>query len=88
MRATYLALNVGLRISSRLKKCRGLSLVGTLQETALKKHGRRAWSVVTLALRSLVRAYSRQVGVSVDELLHLIRLWTPHQKTGTESVGY
>ncbi|QFP78344.1 transposase [Deinococcus sp. AJ005] len=49
-------------------------LVGINQETALKKHGRRAWSVVTLGLRSLVRASSRQFGASGDELLHLIRL--------------
>ncbi|CAM4044846.1 hypothetical protein DEFR109230_19400 [Deinococcus frigens] len=63
-------------------------LVGIDQETALKKHGRRAWSVVTLGLRSLVRAYSRQAGASVDELLHLIRLWTPRQTTAVESVGY
>ncbi|CAM3176647.1 Mobile element protein [Deinococcus saxicola] len=63
-------------------------LVGTLQETALKTHGRRAWSVVTLGLRSLVRAFSRQVGASVDELLHLIRLWMPHHTMGAETVGY
>uniref|UniRef100_UPI0004951B7A transposase n=1 Tax=Deinococcus frigens TaxID=249403 RepID=UPI0004951B7A len=63
-------------------------LVGIDQETALKKHGRRAWSVVTLGLRSLVRAYSHQVGASVDELPHLIRLWTPRQTTAVESVGY
>ena len=63
-------------------------LVGTLQETALKTHGRRAWSVVTLGLQSLVRAYSRQVGASVDELLHLIQLWMPHQTMRAESVGY
>ncbi|CAM3539967.1 hypothetical protein DESA109040_15755 [Deinococcus saxicola] len=63
-------------------------LVGIDQETVLKTHGRRAWSVVTLGLRSLVRASSRQVGASVDELLHLIRLWMPHQTTGAESVGY
>ncbi|MFK7602160.1 transposase [Deinococcus sp. SM5_A1] len=63
-------------------------LVGIDQDPALKKHGRRAWSVVTLGLRSLVRATSCQVGTSVDELLHLIRLWTPPQTTGAESVGY
>ena len=63
-------------------------LVGIDQDMTLKKHGRRAWSVVTLGLRALVRASSRQVGASMDELLHLIGLWTPHQTTGAESVGY
>ncbi|QFP76690.1 transposase [Deinococcus sp. AJ005] len=63
-------------------------LVGIDQDITLKSHGRRAWSVVTLGLRSLVWASSRQVGASVDELLHLIGLWTLHQTAGAESVGY
>lgn len=63
-------------------------LVGSDQDTVIKKHGRRAWSVVTLGLRSLVRACSRQREMSADELLHFIRLWTlPQTETG-ESVGY
>ncbi|CAM4395567.1 IS4 family transposase [Deinococcus marmoris] len=63
-------------------------LVGISQHITLKKHGRRAWSVVTLGLRSLVRASSRQVGASGDELLDLIQLWMPHQTIGAETVGY
>ncbi|MFK7602097.1 transposase, partial [Deinococcus sp. SM5_A1] len=60
-------------------------LVGTLQDMTLKKHG---WSVVTLGLRSLVRASSHQVGASGVELLDLIQLWMPHQTIGAETVGY
>jgi hypothetical protein len=63
-------------------------LVGVNRETAVKKHGRRAWSVVTLGLRTLVRAYSRQIGDLTDELYNLIRLWTPCQTAVGESVGY
>jgi len=63
-------------------------LVGIDQDTALKKHGRRGWSVVTLGLRALVRASSRQIGTLMDELLHLIQFWTPDQTTAAESVGY
>lgn len=63
-------------------------LVGIDQDTALKTHGRRAWSVVTLGLRALVRASSRQIGTSMDELLHLIQFRTPDQTRAAESVGY
>ncbi|CAM3197079.1 Mobile element protein [Deinococcus saxicola] len=63
-------------------------LVGIDQDTVIKKHGRRAWSVVTLGLRSLVRACSRQSEIAADALLHLIQLWTPRQTAIGESVGY
>ncbi|OLV17855.1 Mobile element protein [Deinococcus marmoris] len=56
-------------------------LVGIDQEAALKKHGRRAWSVISLGLRSLVRACSRQIGDSAEDLLNLIQLWMPPQRT-------
>nr|WP_303046748.1 transposase [Deinococcus marmoris] len=78
---------------TRLLCLRTLAYVWTVlvdidQETALKTHGRLAWSFVTLGLRALVRASSRQVGDSADELLHLIRLWMPHQTMRAETVGY
>lgn len=63
-------------------------LVGIDQDITLKKHGRRAWSVVTLGLRELVRAYSRSTGMTADEFLNMIQLWMPRQTTGAESVGY
>ncbi|MFB9993879.1 transposase [Deinococcus oregonensis] len=34
-------------------------LVGLLQTLTVKVHGRRAWSVVTLGLRTLVRTFAR-----------------------------
>lgn len=63
-------------------------LVGINQDTVIKRHGRRAWSVVTLGLRILVRASSRQVGSLTDELSNLIQLWTLCQTDAGESVGY
>lgn len=63
-------------------------LVGINQDAEIKNHGRRAWSVVTLGLRSLVRACSRQSEVLAGELLHFIRLWTLPQIANGESVGY
>ncbi len=63
-------------------------LVGIDQDKVLKKHGRSAWSVMTLGLRTLVRACSRQGATLTDELLNLLQLQTPHQKAEGESVGY
>ncbi|CAM3637924.1 Mobile element protein [Deinococcus saxicola] len=55
-------------------------LVGIDQDAKLKKHGRRAWSVVTLGLRSLVRACACHIENSADDLLNLIQLWMPLQR--------
>ncbi len=49
-------------------------LVGVLEECPLKRHGRRAWSVVTLGLRALVRSISRKADRDDEEVLTLIRL--------------
>jgi len=49
-------------------------LAGILQECPLKRHGRRAWSVVTLGLRTLVRSISRVADHDDKEVLALIKL--------------
>jgi hypothetical protein len=49
-------------------------LAGTLEECPPKRHGRRAWSVVTLGLRALVRAFSRESGHDDAAVLALIKL--------------
>jgi len=49
-------------------------LAGILQECPLKRHGRRAWSVVTLGLRTLVRSISREADHDDKEVLALIKL--------------
>jgi hypothetical protein len=54
-------------------------LVGLLQEVALKSHGRRAWSVVTLGLRTLVRSLGRPEDQTAVGGLFLIELLMPSQ---------
>ncbi|MGY2897286.1 hypothetical protein ACVWZX_005332, partial [Deinococcus sp. UYEF24] len=49
-------------------------LVGVTQECPLKWHGRRAWSVVTLGLRDLVRSISRAADHDAEGILALIKL--------------
>ncbi|MGY2897066.1 IS4 family transposase [Deinococcus sp. UYEF24] len=49
-------------------------LVGVTQECPLKRHGRRAWSVVTLGLRDLVRSISRAADHDAEGVLALIKL--------------
>ncbi|WP_407572814.1 IS4 family transposase [Deinococcus altitudinis] len=49
-------------------------LVGILQECPLKRHGRRAWSVVTLGLRALVRSNSQEADHDAEGMLTLIKL--------------
>ena len=49
-------------------------LVGILQEYPFKRHGRRAWSVVTLGLRALVRSISRESDHDTEGILTLIKL--------------
>ena len=49
-------------------------LVGMLQECPLKRHGRRAWSVVTLGLRTLVRSMSQEADHNAEGILTLIKL--------------
>jgi hypothetical protein len=49
-------------------------LVGLLQDCPLKRHGRRAWSVVTLGLRALVRSISREADHDDKAILPLIKL--------------
>jgi len=49
-------------------------LVGMLQECLLKRHGRRAWSVVTLGLRTLVRSMSQEADHNAEGRLTLIKL--------------
>ncbi|WP_233218925.1 IS4 family transposase [Deinococcus arcticus] len=52
-------------------------LVGIPEICPNKQHGRRAWSVVTLGLRALVRAISRKVDHEEVPLLRLIDLFMP-----------
>lgn len=49
-------------------------LVGMLQECPLKRHGRRAWSVVTLGLLTLVRLISQEADHNAEGILTLIKL--------------
>jgi len=49
-------------------------LVGILKECPLKRHGRRAWSGVTLGLRALVLSLSRKADHDDGAMLTLIRL--------------
>ena len=49
-------------------------LVDILQECPFKRHGRRAWSVVTLGLRALVRSISREADHDAERILTLIKL--------------
>jgi len=49
-------------------------LVGMLQECPFKLHGRRAWSVVTLGLRTLVRLISQEADHHAEGILTLIKL--------------
>lgn len=49
-------------------------LVGMLQECPMKRHGRRAWSVVTLGLRALVRSISQAADHHAEWILTLIKL--------------
>ncbi len=49
-------------------------LVGLLQEANFKSHGRRAWSVVTLGLRTLVRSLGRPEDQTAVGGLFLIEL--------------
>ena len=49
-------------------------LVGVLQECPMKRHGRRAWSVVTLGLCALIRSISRGADHDDEEVLALIKL--------------
>jgi len=49
-------------------------LVGILQACPLKRHGRRAWSVVTLGLRTLVRSIRQEADRNAEGILTLIKL--------------
>ena len=49
-------------------------LVGILQECPSKRHGRRAWSVITLGLPALVRSISREDDHDTEGVLILIKL--------------
>ncbi|WP_281166586.1 transposase [Deinococcus aquatilis] len=61
-------------------------LVGIFQACATKAHGRRAWSIVTLGLRTLVRTFARSLEHGKAEVLDLIGLLTPSQTLNSESV--
>lgn len=63
-------------------------LVGVLQACAMKAHGRRAWSVITLGLRTLVRTFARSLERGEEGTLDLIGLLTPSQTGKIETVGY
>lgn len=63
-------------------------LVGVVQACAVKAHGRRAWSIVTMGLRTLVRTFSRSLEHGETETLELIGLLTPSQTEKLETVGY
>ena len=63
-------------------------LVGLQQSVRLKSHGRRAWSVITLGLRELVRAWSQPEKQRATRLLALIDLFLPSQSGFLETVGY
>lgn len=63
-------------------------LVGLQEECRLKKHGRRAWSVVTLGLRRLVRVISQPENKRSEQLPSLIALLFPSQPHSSKSVGY
>ena len=63
-------------------------LVGIVQACAVKAHGRRAWSVVTLGLRTLVRAFNRTIERGATEVLDLVGLLSPSQTVISETVGY
>ncbi|MHA0044359.1 transposase [Deinococcus sp. PEB2-63] len=59
-------------------------LVGFTLECPKKAHGRRAWSVVKMGLRELVRAFSRESAC----LCNLITLLMPSHTPPPETVGY
>ncbi|WP_373297236.1 transposase [Deinococcus indicus] len=59
-------------------------LVGVTLDCPKKAHGRRAWSVVKMGLRELVRSFSRESA----RLCDLIDLLMPSQTNSPESVGY
>ena len=63
-------------------------LVGVLQTCAVKMHGRRAWSVVTLGLRTLVRTFAHVYERGEAEALQLIGLLKSSQTLNSERVGY
>lgn len=63
-------------------------MVGVLQGCAVKAHGRRAWSVVTLGLRALVRTFARSFEQGEAGALDLIGLLNPSQTGKAETVGY
>ncbi len=63
-------------------------LVGLLQTCTVKVHGRRAWSVVTLGLRTLVRTFARIHERGEVEALQLIGLLKSSQTLNSEGVGY
>lgn len=54
-------------------------LVGLLQKANFKSHGRRAWSVVTLGLRTLVRSLGRPENQTAVGVLFFIELLMPSQ---------
>ncbi|MCD0159015.1 transposase [Deinococcus sp. 6GRE01] len=58
-------------------------LVGVTLDCPKKAHGRRAWSVVKMGLRELVRSFSRESA----RLCDLIDLLMPSQTNSPESVG-
>jgi hypothetical protein len=58
-------------------------LVGITLACPKKAHGRRAWSVVKMGLRELVRSFSRES----PRLCDLIHLLVPSQTKSLESVG-
>lgn len=63
-------------------------LVGLQQSVRLKTHGRRAWSVITLGLRELVRAWSQPEKQREVQILAFIDLFSPSQTGFLETVGY
>lgn len=63
-------------------------LVGLQEECHLKKHGRRAWSVVTLGLRRLVRILNQSDNQRAQQLPPLLDLLLPSQTGLLKTVGY
>ncbi|RJF68966.1 IS4 family transposase [Deinococcus cavernae] len=56
-------------------------LVGVMQDTKRKAHGRRAWSVISLGLRALIRAFSQPGDQTACSGLRLVALLMPSHTT-------
>ena len=54
----------------------------------MKAHGRRAWSIVTLGLRSLVSTFAHVIAREEPEALELAELLMPVQTPTSETIGY